>query len=202
MPSPTITPSPTPGTVLAQDTFQRANQQFWGTASDGQTWGGDANTQKSFSINNNVGQIANGSGPYNAVLGPVVTDSEVFFTGSASSFTNNNLGAVLHWQDTNNWYKAYINGTQLVLQKKVKGTSTTLSTAAFAATANTPYNLRFRIVGTTLYVKAWATSTTEPTAWTITTTDSSLSSGQCGLRIQVLSSTSASITFFQAINPD
>ncbi|MGZ3624268.1 MAG: YncE family protein [Ktedonobacteraceae bacterium] len=201
-PSPTITPSPTPGTILAQDTFQRANQQFWGTASDGLTWGGDANTQKSFSINNNVGQVANGSGPYNAVLGPVATDSEVFFTGSASSFTNNNLGAVLHWQDTNNWYKAYINGTQLVLQKKVKGTSTTLSTAAFAATANTAYDLRFRIVGTTLYVKAWATTTTEPTAWTITTTDSSLSSGQCGLRIQILSATSASITFFQAINPD
>ena len=200
-PSPTITPSPTPGTILAQDTFQRANQQFWGTASDGLTWGGDANTQKAFSINNNVGQIANGSSPYNAVLGPAVTDSEVFFTGSASSFKNNNLGAVMHWQDTNNWYKAYINGTQLVLQKKVKGTSTTLSTAAFAATANTPYDLRFRVVGTTLYVKAWATTTTEPTAWTITTTDSSLSSGQCGLRIQVLSATSANITFFQAINP-
>ncbi|TME05669.1 MAG: hypothetical protein E6I80_16330 [Chloroflexi bacterium] len=27
------------------DTFQRANQSLWGTASDGQTWGGDANSR-------------------------------------------------------------------------------------------------------------------------------------------------------------
>ena len=29
-------------TFLAQDTFQRADQQFWGKASDGQTWEQDA----------------------------------------------------------------------------------------------------------------------------------------------------------------
>jgi hypothetical protein len=196
--TPTITPTPSPGTTLAQDTFQRANQKYWGTASDGLIWGGDANNQAAFSISNNVGQIANGSGPYNAVLGPSTTDAEVLFTGSVSSFNNNNLGAVLRWRDTNNWYKAYINGSQLVVQKKVNGTATTLSQATFTATAKTAYYLRFRVVGTTLYAKAWAATATEPTAWTITTTDSSLSSGQCGLRIQVLSSTSASITSFLA----
>jgi hypothetical protein len=194
----TVTPTPGPGTTLAQDTFQRADQKFWGTASNGQTWGGDANTQAAFSIHNNVGQIANGSGPYNAVLGPSATDAEVLFTGSMSSFTNNNLGALLRWQDNNNWYKAYINGTSLVIQAKVNGTTTTLTQAAFPATANTAYNLRFRIVGTTLSAKAWSTTTTEPATWTATTTNASLTSGQCGLRIQVLGSTSASITAFQA----
>jgi hypothetical protein len=122
----------------------------------------------------------------------------VLFTGSLSSFTNNNLGAVLRWQNNNNWYKAYINGTSLVIQAKVNGTTTTLTQAAFPATANTAYNLRFRIVGTTLSAKAWATTTTEPATWTTTTTNASLSSGQCGLRIQVLGSTSASVTAFQA----
>src|SRR5437660_4301959 len=38
LPTPTVmasaTPSATPGTPLAQDTFQRANQTFWGTTSD------------------------------------------------------------------------------------------------------------------------------------------------------------------------
>jgi hypothetical protein len=194
----TVTPTPGPGTTLAQDTFQRADQKFWGTASNGQIWGGDANTQAAFSIHNDVGQIANGSGPYNAVLGPPATDAEVLFTGSMSSFTNNNLGALLRWQDNNNWYKAYINGTTLVIQARVNGTTTTLTQAAFPATANTAYNLRFRIVGTTLSAKAWATTATEPTTWTATTTNASLTSGQCGLRIQVLGSTSASITAFQA----
>jgi DNA-binding beta-propeller fold protein YncE len=194
----TVTPTPVPGTTLGQDTFQRADQKFWGKASDGQAWGGDANTQAVFSIHNNVGQIANGTGPYNAVLGPNATDAEVLFTGSMSSFTNNNLGAVLRWQNNNNWYKAYINGTSLVIQAKVNGTTTTLTQAAFAATANTAYNLRFRVVGTTISAKAWATTATEPATWTATTTNASLTNGQCGLRIQVLGTTSASITAFQA----
>jgi DNA-binding beta-propeller fold protein YncE len=194
----TVTPTPGPGTTLAQDNFQRASQNLWGKASDGQTWGGDANTQAAFTIHDDVGQIANGSGPYNAVLGASATNAEVLFTGSMSSFTNNNLGAVLRWQNTNNWYKAYINGTSLVIQARVNGTTTTLTQAAFPASANTAYNLRFRVVGTTLYAKAWVTTATEPAAWTATTTNSSLSSGQCGLRTQVLGATSASITSFQA----
>jgi streptogramin lyase len=40
-PTPTVTSSP--GTTLAQDTFQRASQTYWGKASDSQTWEGDAN---------------------------------------------------------------------------------------------------------------------------------------------------------------
>lgn len=196
--TPSPTPSPSPGTILAQDNFTRANQTYWGAASDGQTWGGDASTNKAFSINDNVGQIANGSGPYNAVLGPTVTNAEVFFSGSISSFSNNNLGAVLRWQNANNLYKAYIDGANLVIQSRVNGTSTILAETPFAATANTPYDLRFRVVGTTLYAKAWLASSPEPGAWMVTATDSSLASGQCGLRIQVLSSTSASITYFEA----
>jgi len=188
--------------VIAQDNFTRANQQYWGTASDGHTWEGDANTNAAFSIHNNVGQIANGSGPYNAVLGPGVTDGQVFFTGSISSFPNNNLGAVLHWQDSNDWYKAYINGTQLVVQKRVQGVITTLAQVNFTANVNTHYDVRFQIVGPTLTAPAWISNTTEPSAWMITTTDSSLTSGQCGLRIQLISATSANITSFEAINPD
>jgi hypothetical protein len=196
--TPTVTPTPGPGTILGQDTFILPNQTFWGKASDGQTWGSNANTQTAFSIHNNVGQVANASGPYNAILGPVTTNAEVLFTGSISSFTNNNLGALLRWQDNNNWYKAYINGTSLVIQSKVSGSTKTLIQVPFAASANTAYNLRFRAVGTTLYAKAWATTATEPATWTTTITNSSLASGQCGLRIQVLSATSASITAFQA----
>lgn len=200
--SPSPSPSPSPGIVLAQDTFQRANQKFWGTASDGNTWGGFANTNAAFSIQNNTGQVANTSGAYDAVLGSTATDAEVLFTGSSSSFTKNDIGALLRWTNKSNWYRAYINGAQLVVQKKVNGTVTTLSTASFAASANTNYSIRFRVVGTTLYAKAWPTSGTEPTSWTITTTDSSLSSGQCGIRINITSGVTVNITSFQATNPD
>src|SRR5579871_2458503 len=50
------------GSVLASDTFQRADQAQWGIASDGQMWQGDANniSQPVFSITNNSGSISHG----------------------------------------------------------------------------------------------------------------------------------------------
>ena len=200
-PSPTVSPtvSPTPGTTIAQDTFTRANQKYWGTASDGLQWGGDANTQAAFSIHSNTGQITGGNGIYNAVLGPSATDAEVLFTGSMSNFSSGNLGAVLRWTNANNLYKAYIDGTNLVVQARVNGSATILGQVPFSAKTNTQYSVRFRIVGTTLYAKAWLASSTEPTAWAVTVTNSALTSGQCGLRIQVGSTnTIADISAFQA----
>jgi streptogramin lyase len=204
-PSPTATlsptPSPSPGTTLAQDTFQRANQQHWGKASDGQSWGGDANMSGVFSISSNTGKLSNGgSNTYNAVLGPTATDSEVILSGSLSSFKYANLGAVLHWSDTNDWYKAYIDGANLVIQKKVKGTATTLKTVPFAATAGTFYSIDFQITAMTLSVNVWKTGTTEPSGWMATMTDTSLASGYCGLRIQLQSGVVATITSFQALS--
>ena len=199
--SPTMTtpsPTPSPGTVIAQDTFQRGNQTFWGTASDGLSWGGDANTQSAFSIVSKTGQVANGSGIYNAVLGPTIGNSEVLFSGSVSSFTSSNFGAVLHWTDTNDLYKGYIDGSNLIIQKHVNGVSTNIASTSFAATAGTSYTIRFNIVGTTLSIKVWQTGTTEPTNWMLTVTDSSLTSGFCGIRTQIQSGTALTVTSFQS----
>lgn len=205
-PSPAVTitpttmpsPSPTSGTILAQDTFQRPNQAHWGTASDGHTWGGDANTASAFSIVNNTGQVTKTATSYSATLGPVATNAEVLFNGSMSSYSSNNLGSVLRWTNTNNWYKAYINGTSLVVQKKVSGSTTVLGMASFTATAGTSYTLRFRVVGTTLYAKVWKTGTIEPTSWMVTVTDTSFSSGYCGLRMLAQNGATATYTSFQA----
>ena len=120
------------------------------------------------------------------------------FTGSMTNYSNNNLGAVLRWSTTNNWYKAYINGTSLVVQKKVNGATTILGSASFTATAGTSYTLRFRVVGTTLYARVWQTGTTEPANWMIMVTDTSLSSGFCGLRMLALYNATASYTSFLA----
>jgi streptogramin lyase len=200
-PTPTVTSSPTPVTILAQDTFQRPNQVFWGTASDGHVWRGAANTQSSFSINNNMGQVSNGSGQYNTLLGPTSTDVEILFSGSLSSFTKSNLGAVLRWSDSKNWYKASINGTGLMIQRMVNGTLTVLSNTAFTATAGASYTLRFRVVGSTLSAKVWQTANTEPANWMISIADSSLLSGRCGIHLQVQSTMTADITSFLAIKP-
>jgi len=190
-PTPTVTSSP--GSTLAQDTFQRANQTYWGKASDSQTWGGDANSSNVFSISGNTGKVSNGNTSYSAVLGPEATNAQVLFSGSISNFNNVNLGAVLRWNDGNNWYKAYIDGSNLVIQKKINGSTTVLGQVSFTATAGTSYTMRFSVSGTTLSARVWQTGTTEPTNWMVNVTDSSLQSGYCGLRM--LDQNGAVVTF-------
>jgi hypothetical protein len=201
-PTPTSSPSPTPTPpiVLAQDTFNRPNQTFWGTASDGHTWGGDANSKTSFSINNNTGKISVGStANLNAVLGSATANAEILFSGSLSIINNqNNIGAVLRWTSNKSYYRASITGSNFVLQKNMNSTVTKIKSISFSASANTSYTIRFNIVGTTLSAKVWKTGTTEPTGWMITATDSSLSSGQAGLRVAMQSGTAAIITSFIA----
>lgn len=204
--TPTVTTSPvsvisspvTQGKVIADDTFHRANQSLWGTASDGNIWKGDANTQKVFSIMNNLGVIGNGYDTHSAIIGTVVKNAQIVFSGSMSSFANTNLGGVLRWTDANNWYKAYIDGGNLFIQKRVAGTITTLRSKPFPATINTNYTIRFQVVGNVLMAKAWKTGTAEPTTWIVTATDNSLTSGYCGLRTLIQTGKTAYYSSFTA----
>jgi hypothetical protein len=202
-PTATLTPTatPAPGTTIAQDTFQRPNQSLWGTASDGQVWGGDANSNAAFSISNNTGRVSNASTSYSAVLGPTAGDAQVLATGSLSSFTGANLGALVRWIDGNNWYKAYLDGSNLILQKRVAGAYTTLASTSFPATAGASYTLRFQVVGTTLSAKAWLTSSAEPSNWLISATDSSFVSGRVGLRMLAPGAIAAAYMSFLATTP-
>lgn len=197
-PVPIISLPATQGKIIASDTFHRANQSLWGTASDGNIWKGDANTQKVFSIMNNTGVIGSGYDNHNAVIGTAVANAQIVFSGSMSSFANTNLGGVLRWTDTNNWYKAYIDGGNFFIQKKVAGTSTLLKSKPFPATINTNYTIRFQVVGSALMAKVWKTGQSEPVTWTLTATDNSLSSGYCGLRALIQTGKTAYYSSFAA----
>lgn len=204
-PKPTTTPTPTPtpvGGLIADDTFVRSNQTFWGKASDGQIWGGDVSSNKVFSIHSNTGQEYNANNStYIGVLGPSVADAEVLAkVKSTSVSSNNNIGVILRETSTNNYYYAYLNGTQLVVMKIVAGTKTVLTTASFTAVNNTLYDIRFRVIGSTLYAKAWRNSTSEPIGWTTKpVTDTSLSgSGHVGIYTIEQSGVTINYTFFQA----
>ncbi|MBV9688363.1 MAG: hypothetical protein JO202_01500 [Ktedonobacteraceae bacterium] len=188
----------TPTAILAQDTFQRANQSFWGTASDGRMWDGDANTMQTFSIVGHSGQVANGQGTFNAVLGPAIANSEVLLSGSMSQFHADmvNIGAVLRWSDGNNWYKALLNGTHLIMLKRVKGATTQLGSMPFAAQDGVAYTIRFRAVGATLFAKAWPSNTAEPVGWTIVVNDLSLTTGQSGIRVLLQTGSTVTINAF------
>jgi hypothetical protein len=201
-------PVPTP-TMLAQmaqdmlalDTFKRANQSLWGTASDGRPWDGDANVESDvFSVTNHHGQITNAQGAVNALLGPGdVTNADVLLDGSLSHFNGTvNLGVVLRYHDPNNWYKAYIDGTHLIVLKHVDAQSTVLDTTTFAAQDGQSYRLRFRVVGAMLFARAWLSGTPEPTTWMITTTDTTFQSGQAGIRVVLQQGLTVAVTSFAA----
>ena len=131
------------------------------------------------------------------MLGPTATKAEVYATASLSSFSSSNFGAVLRWTDGNNWYKAFIDGTSLILQKKVNGVTTILASVPFSATAGTSYTIHFRVVGSTLTANVWATSGSEPSGWMVTASDSTFTSGYCGMRFLTQGGT-ATVTSFQA----
>jgi hypothetical protein len=193
-------PALAPTNVLAQDTFQRENQTFWGTATDGRTWGGDANRSAVFSIASMTGQIAHGQGTFNAVLGPARTNVEVLMSGSLSHFAPGgatNLGAVVRWNDGNNWYKALIDNAHLTILKRIGGHTFPLGSVPFQAQDGQTYLLRFRAVGATLFARAWPSGTPEPANWMLMESDPQpLNSGQGGIRVLVQNNTIVTIKSF------
>lgn len=190
---------------LAQDTFQRANQSLWGTASDGQMWTGDANSSAAFSIVNHSGQIVGtpGTNTYSALLGPTDTDVDVTVSGSVNQFVNNdnqvNLGVVLRWQNANNWYKLLIDGAQVAIVRHVNDVPKTLASMNFAAQNNVSYTLRFRAVGNTLFGKVWPSNQAEPANWMLSITDTTFTAGNVGVRAVLQNTIRVNITSFRAV---
>ena len=194
-------------TILAQDTFQRADQALWGAASDGQSWEGDANKMIAFSIagsNHTWGQIANNRGNqgqgeqiYNALLGPASENVNLVVSGSVNLFRlNANFGVVLRWKDVNNWYKALIDGSDLVVLKRLNGVTTQLGALRFTALSGKTYTLHFRAIGATLFASAWQSDQSEPDHWMIVVSDMSLVSGQGGVRVVLENNTVIHVASF------
>lgn len=193
-PSPTM-PTTTRVKALAQDTFQRPDQTFWGMASDGQSWQGAANQNQNFSIVNKTGLI-NGQGFFEALLGEQATDAEILFSSSLTSFQQANIGAVLRWQDTNNWYKAYLDGQKLIILRKFQGVVQRLGDTPFVAQPQTSYDLRFQILGNRLATRVWKHGTNEPANWMVIAQDNDLTSGLGGVRAFISSGITIKVSSF------
>ena len=193
----TTTTSLPPATMLAQDTFQRPDQQFWGVASDGESWVGDAAKTPAFAIANHTGQVTGASSAiYDSVLGKQVADSEVLFSGSVSHFAAANMGALLRWTDSNNLYKVFIDGANLTAIKKVNGAISTLQSVPFTARDGVSYSIRAHVVGTSIMARVWQTGQAEPPTWMLIATDSGLTSGFDGLRLIAQTGITITITSF------
>jgi hypothetical protein len=196
-----VPPPPTAPPVLAQDPFQRADQALWGTASDGKAWGGDANISPAFSIVNGTGQIANATGMLEALTDPIASNADVEVTVTANQFADNvnmmNIGVTLRWQDTNDWYKALIDGNNFSIDKAVNGNMTIIDTMPFAAQGGTAYTIRFEAIGTTLQAKVWPSNQAEPPNWMLVISDATFAQGQAGVRVIMQNTTRINVLSFK-----
>ena len=190
-------------TVLARDSFQRPDQALWGTSSDNRIWGGDANANSAFSIVNHAGQIGGAKGALQATLNVPNADAELLVSGSVNRFDANgdvNLGCVLRWQDPQNWYKVLINGSVLQLLRSVNGKISVLGAQPLQAVGGTAYSIRFRVVGSNLFAKAWPSAQPEPANWALMIIDTQLVSGVGGIRVLLASGSVIRVTSFLETN--
>jgi hypothetical protein len=109
-----------------------------------------------------------------------------------SGTTDNAFGLIIRGSGNNvtkTGYRAALNSAtagsrdRIEISKWVNGTFTFLANATFSWSTGTNYWMRFRARGTSLRVKVWAENTTEPSSWTVTTTDSDVTEGLTGAYI-------------------
>jgi len=101
------------------------------------------------------------------------------------------MGVTLRQTATNTVYigRLSANTNTILIGKIVSGTETDLFSAAFTTSINTYYWIRFRIVGSHLYLRCWADGSGEPTTWNVTGTDTSITTtGGFGITINASSS--------------
>lgn len=172
-------------TTYGTDTFAtggRGSPNAWSPGSDGSNWTQQRGNQ-SLSVASNQGVMTYNS---NTNLGVMTYTSlqksviEVLVNVTANS-SSDTIGAVLCYVDTNNFYYADIGNIsgKFEIGKDISGTFTSLASATFSWSSGTKYTIRFQygVTTNTLNAKIWDASTAEPGSWTVTATDSSLSSG-------------------------
>lgn len=190
-----------PTTLLASDTFQRADQLYWGTSSNGQLWQANANSARNFAISHSTGIINATAKPVfcDAILGPAVANAEITFSASLSHYGPSTLGAVLRWSDPNDLYKIYLDGQNLVLLRAMGGMVTPLQIISFPARDGALYTFRFRASGSQLSAMVWPSDQPAPANWQISISDNALSTGRAGIRVLAQNGAQARITSFQEV---
>lgn len=185
--------------VLASDDFKRSNQTNWGVAPDGQFWLADAQKTDSFSISEDKGIIKASAGFRCGVLGPVVTDSEVLFAASLSSYNQSDLGAILRWNNANDFYQVVLNGQGITLSRVVNGMETPLDIVPLTPRAGASYTFLFRAVGSQLSAMVWPTGQPAPANWQISLADSALTAGRAGIGAFMQAGTQVQVSNFKEV---
>ncbi len=183
-------------TPYVSDTFTRVTANSWGTTDTGQAWtqtGGVAAGRATTGTEATHSLAAVNASYYDTVTAPAA-DVDLradFATSALATGGSQYTGLVARFIDASNIYYARLTFTttqavQVVLQKRVGGTQSDLATVTateLTHAAAAYFTLRLRVVGTSLYAKAWPRGGVEPGAWHATATDDSLQApGAVGVR--------------------
>lgn len=173
-------------TTLAQDTFVRANQAGWGTASDGtNTWGSPIGPGTA-SIASNEGTMVGtgGGGDVHMVLGSLTPTNINMLIRTKTTNAGGDLNGLLwRWTTaTSNGYRCgFFGGTTFNVDKYTSGSRANIANFSFSYTSNSFYWIRLihTSVGT-LQIRVWADGSSEPGTWNLNTTETTYASGNFG----------------------
>lgn len=99
-----------------------------------------------------------------------------------------------------NGYYASAGTSTLIVRKLSAGVSSSLGSTGLALTAKRYWWVRMGATGTTVRVRAWALGSAEPSAWSVTVTDSSFSDGQIGIGVYDASTVTRCFFFSVGVN--
>ena len=205
--SPTWTVRTPVSSDYVDDTFTRNVTNGWGAPDATHAWQLNSSVT-SFSVDGSVGKVSvpAGSGRGGTVTGVSATDVRV---STDLSLAQNGTGSgtyvsLMARANGTTSYRSklrYLGGAlTLTVGRMVNGTETTLTTATVAGVTATPgLPLRFKLETegtspTTLRAKVWPSAAAEPSAWTVSATDSTAAlqvAGTAGLDLYVSSSATA-----------
>ncbi|NIJ10630.1 hypothetical protein FHU38_000974 [Saccharomonospora amisosensis] len=176
------------------DTFTRTVTSGWGTADSGQTWTTSGGSATDFSTSGTTGDITltTVSVARWALLGLDLTNVDLTATVSPSAVATGDwitTSLIARRADASNYLSAQVEfkhtgNIGIGLYAIVGGTVTFLSGAEIGTySAGAQFGVRMQVDGDTIRAKLWPAASTEPTAWTVSSTGAdAFASGDTGIR--------------------
>lgn len=172
-----------------RDTFTRVTANGWGTADTGQVWTIFTGTASEFLTNGtDARQTHTATNANHSIILGITPQADFDYrinddsTLAAAPLTQDFVSFHdLRYLDQNNSYRLVVrrkvaNTITIEISKILAGVTTILAGPTVVAGVVPANNLviRFQVIGSTLQAKGWLNASTEPTAWLISATDTSI----------------------------
>jgi hypothetical protein len=164
------------GTTSASDTFVRANQSGWGTASDGETWTTTGTGTQT--IVSNEGVLISTLADTNVRIGTnTLADVDIrcrITVGAGLDIVGIEGRYSVSGGNVTCYKLVWASGT-LLINKCIAGVNTNLATVGYTVAAGVINQYHLRIQGSNIYANLYPDGPNEPSVWMLTATDSSIS---------------------------